>query len=122
MTNRVAQQCEDSWRLSVHKDSSDAIMKRNGLGFFELILVQSGRLIEVDSTASPITTGLTAALSHRRLISEEVHANIRRNGNPILKTWESTGVTQGRAKIQRVHFKIPQFGHIALKQTHESGS
>lgn len=76
-------------------------MKRNGLGCFELISGQSEGLIEVDSTASPITAGLTAALNDCRLISEEVRANIHRDGNSILKIRESTGVTQGCVKIQQ---------------------
>lgn len=72
MTNRAAA-VRLFYRLLLH--SSDAIMKRNGFGVFELISGQNEGLIGVDSTASPITAGLTAALNRCRLISDEVRAN-----------------------------------------------
>lgn len=103
MTNRVTDYCSSVrgfFGLSAHIDSSDAIMKRNGLGFFELISGQSESLIEVDSTASPITTTLTAALNDCRLISEELRVNIYRDGNSILKTRESEEVIRGHGKFQ----------------------
>lgn len=95
--------CGVFWRLSVHIDSSDAIMKRNGLGFFELISGQSEGLIEVDSTASPITAGLTAALSRGRLISDAARTNIRLNST--LKNTGGAGVTRGHAKTRGVQIQ-----------------